>query len=254
MRAAGLALVIGAWLIASSSPAPARADADEFAVEWIPAPEASSDTPVRIHDNHAVFGSRLLPRRLLITDADVIDGKGRLILPKDSELGFAEAPYPMACVINPNKIKRDQHRSFVANSVNTCLIDRDGDGRFEAWSRYESRYYSIGASGKVLMIQPVTPTPYREADPGTSKDYFTVYLRFEGWASSRKLSFSLCLNADAAYPCFTEIPALDVARLPASLDMMGKHMRVVAATHDDIDVILEKQRDPAPIRTSALWY
>lgn len=253
---ARLVVAVIASLALLPSSAAAQKLEGQFAVEWIPTSDTPPLTAISISKGQSILTARMLPTRLLLTNADVLDRKGRLILPKDSELAFAKGPYFMACVIDARKIKRAQRRKFVANSFNTCLVDLDRDGKFDHRSEYASRYWSLGAVGKILDAGDVVPTSYREEDRELSKDYFTLRLVLLGGAkSAQNLVVGICFGDDPVLSdCLTERPYTSVASFPAHLEVMGARLAIRGRQNGRAEIVVEQPISRDPISIQAKWF
>lgn len=249
------AIMVIACLTLLPSSAAAQKLQGKFAVEWIPASDTPSSTALFVGKGQSILTARMLPTRLLITDADVLDQRGRLILPKNAELAFAKAPYFMACVIDPRMIKRAQGRKFVTENLNTCLVDMDRDGKFDRRVGYSSRYWSMGASGKMMDAGDIIPTSYREESPESSKDYFTLRLVLLGGATSSKNAIvGICFRDEPALSdCLTERPEVDVTNFPAYLDVMGARLAIRGRENGKAEIVVERPISRDPFSMRAKW-
>jgi len=192
----GGAIVLGLFATGSSATGlvtPPEADAN-FAVIWILSSSEDFSHQKSVGVGDSALHARLLPSALYINDADVVDDQNRLVLPAGSEMAAAEVDknWKMACVINSYKLSKKYKQRFTAALRNTCLIDTDGDGKFDKYSLYRSAYFSIGAIGKVRHLEGVMPSPYHLLDSKNSVDSPSVDISLLE-VSEKNLSFQFCI-------------------------------------------------------------
>lgn len=154
----------GVWAAALGSPAVHAAPARDYAPAWRAIPALPEQRDVRLTDKSVVPISRLVPEQPYVLSEPVKLSKD--LLPAGTILVQIEQQPLTACEM----VRPPHHESFA------CLVDRDGDGRFDGTYRLFSNSFFMLAAWSNRLPQPITPTGYKAATPDTLPDYVELTL------------------------------------------------------------------------------
>lgn len=138
-----LLLPIGRMLalgLAVTSQLPDRARAqtiDEYQIAWMIPPASSERQTVRAAPQGTLFSTKLLPEKVFLTKSRVVAKNGDFLMPNGTRLALMDYPRLLAC-----NLERGPEGS-VARSNRICVLDEDGDLRFDT--------YFLRSFGKSMM-------------------------------------------------------------------------------------------------------
>ena len=141
-----------------------------LSAEWVALP---SDTPQRtvvLNEGKSQPFVEIVPRTAFRISGDVLDAKGKLLIPKGTILTGTRERADTRCEVK----RRKGNKKFV------CVIDGNGDGQFESASTlwlFSELFISGGpASSKSEPL--ASPAAMIELNPRTEAEHFTIDLFF----------------------------------------------------------------------------
>jgi hypothetical protein len=181
---------------------------------WEVKPYSLSIPPAAIAFTGEIVSSPLRPQRFVTSDADVVDRTGKVILNKSSQLVFVPAmgglknSDPLFC--NWRNIKYSSSPWRFANVSNKliCFMDKNADGKFEAFRECYSMYPAILIDGKCHdKLVAILDQNYTERDNTEFKTDVEVQTRF-----GRDGKISHCVG-NASSECLAFGEELDIRRV-----------------------------------------
>jgi hypothetical protein len=226
------------------------ASGDRFEVVWAVEASSAQKSELIVPNNGVVARTRLLPIKLFVNEADIHDANGRLLLPRDAELAFAEADHIVGCVINPIVVSQRTGRTFQALNINTCLMDKDGDGRFDHQFAYNALLLTLGAVGKMRRVSAIPPATYREVRPELVRDSWNLPLvaAHRGGLTILKLCPGRNPTPTVNGWCLSGEIALRHDRLPATFEALGARFTLHAAANGEARISQQSGFAAQPLR------
>ncbi len=235
-----------------SSSAPPLLD-DRFEVLWQIEPSAPRPSEFDAPLGSVIASTRILPAKLIINDDDVYDGEKTLLIPKGSELAFAESRGVAACVINPWLVNKRTRQTFNAMRVNICLLDVDKDGQFEHSFLYKAPLLSLGATGRMRKISPISPVSYRHLSPTLSQDAPSMAAVLTNAATVLACP-SWNPSPDGTGFCLDGAIRIPRKQLPFTFSMFGAAFTVHSVEKKNARVTQEAGFAAHPVRMKATFY
>ncbi|WP_310535347.1 hypothetical protein [Novosphingobium sp.] len=100
---------------------------DELQVDWAIPADAFAPGKGEAKPGGLTFSFSLVPARMLVANEPVKSGDGKALLPKSAQLYLMVGSRLLAC-------SQDQFAAgFVGSSNRVCVLDSDGNGRFDAY-------------------------------------------------------------------------------------------------------------------------
>jgi hypothetical protein len=211
-RAAGYSSWLAGWLAVATAFVATPAAAEKFSTVWTFRP-VTADAPSSTELDKPFFEQRAIPYRLVRLNEDLSLAKGKplakgtllyLIMDKTNRMAF--------CTFKDLSGGNAAKSLFIpALDTRPCLIDDDGDGKFEKSFSVFELWGSVAptAKGDMRKASPINPVSYSEADPAeTLTDYrLRFFVHAKGSVPEPQLRFVFSAKNDSAtlaYPTAAE--------------------------------------------------
>jgi len=176
MIAAALALLLAA--------SPQSAPQAFYEVAWhiVEAAPAEEGRVVTVRPGELFMRARLLPESVARLEADLVDGSGKTMIAKGSELIGAHPSLRIYCDVQQRGPGLGGVLMGAPAMKQVCLMDADRDGRFDSYFAARSTIKGVPfLSGRVpKKPQGTTSLAYSIIDPATMASSFFVALKYEG--------------------------------------------------------------------------
>ncbi len=225
-RKSRVVLKTSALLVALSLPALAEAGSKnwDYVAVWDVEPQPMAVEPVVLHKSDVLTTARLLPHTMLVASEDVRDLKGLMIVPTGTPLIGLQSRTPIGCLMKPIRPGSILSEILWGQGHLTCLVDTDGDGKFDRFfQKGAPRVNLISGGGKLpAQMNVAQPASYRRADPATLEDAPRVEIRFGSHAPLVKESnfINFAVNGNESAPFGDWIIVKD-KNIPGDFEVMG---------------------------------
>lgn len=223
---------------------PAAAANERYVVMWTIVPQDEL-VPVGWFKPYTTITSvRLIPKTLLVLDADVKGADGALLMRAGTELIGLSSELTIGCTMQTGKA------SILLNRY-VCLVDSDKDGRFDqTFNRGTQNKYLFTGAGKVPGKRAaVAPVGYQPRDPMTATFQPRLYLQY-GWFASLvgELIFQTCFEESdkSGTSCLSPWATVKAKTMPAELESYGGKFRVEGKEENRVQVRMLSAFDPQP--------
>ncbi|MDH7975541.1 hypothetical protein QH494_25425 [Sphingomonas sp. AR_OL41] len=224
-----------------SSPRAEAANKRNYVVGWIVEPDVLlSEEGQWVKPFSTIASAKLLPPKLFVTSDDVV-ADGSVIVPAGTKLIGLQSETMIACTLESPPSKGLAAAIFIGSDHYTCLIDGDGDGRFEQYFKLNGPPAGIPiGTGKVpSKTVAISPIAYTQGDAHSLINPPHVYVQY-GWFASLvgELVFQTCLikNNHATTGCLSPDAIVKNSRLPGTFEALGGTFRVDAKDENRVRV------------------
>ncbi len=247
------ARLIGAYLVALA-PGTALAKDPIFSVSWMVVPQSLPTKQLTLTPDQSEPLFRIVPKSIYRLPVDAVPQKGKTLIPAGTYLAAVDDVPGMVC----EPTRRRGNESFF------CLVDTDGDGRFDACRRLPSKEISYGRRGMVIrkseylfsMATPLAPETREQPiaiDRWQSGDGFSplaVELVFDSrFALQSANRFAICISRSdlkdvwgGTIPtrvCLPQITEVKDRDLPVEQNFLGTKVRFLSVAGKALQAEIE---------------
>jgi hypothetical protein len=240
LHVAGVLIAIAGAADASDAMAQAQAAPPlTFLAVWQPEPQTITGESRHLKSEQVLSATRLLPRQLIVNDADVAGADGQVLVPAGTQMLGMVSKVPVACVIQPEKQSAALRILFGRNRF-ACLIDKDKDGAFDAYfvRGMPDTGFLVGNSKVPAVLTPIKPVAYSERPRGEVQGGPTVELRFNmhhAWV--KETSFKVCFTPNTAI-CLNGWITVKDRNIPGTFEVLGGKVQVFKLEKGQVDAAL----------------
>jgi hypothetical protein len=241
-------------LMLAAAPASAQSQRERYRMVWLVADPLDAATgagqTIRIKSGDLFMRHRLLPVRAARLTSDMVDGNGKLILAKQTEMFALDAGgvavFCEAGAQDPSGMKAVLVGGGYAHN---CGIDRDGDGRFE--NHFKARGVVKGLpslSGK-FPKQPsaIAPTSYEAMAPAAMTARYFVGVEYEGKPLLyNRRNFRITFGNDRKQESLTDWSYISAESYPKSLTQLGGQFTVLSEADGMLTVRIDRNMPLQP--------
>lgn len=242
------AISIAGLLGACTAPDPNR----RLSTNWIVQPREAPADPVVVTSGDLVMKQTLHPTGASQLGSDYQHGSGDDdFLPEGTLLYEVANPVSKVyCAMNLAKSGTLQKILSGPSTTQRCLVDSDGDGRFEgkfvARSPIEGVPLVNGQLPKELKpVEP--PVAYTAVEPSVVGDTYWVGIRYDGKPLLYdRRNFSIDFGNDESDSGLTDWSYIKAEDMPAELSMMRSRFTVVSEGEDGLVIRIDRMMPPQP--------
>lgn len=167
-------------------PAPAIAAVDDLQIDWI-VPAGTFADAKTVERGNVVFNVKPLPRKLYATTRDVTATGGQKLLPAGAQLYAMIGIHLLACS------QAQGPEGYASHSSRICLLDSDGDGRFDsyferntgkAFLTSDGMWYAMNGNPGAAL--PLTDADFVEVSRTLATERPEVHLKVDFFYSKRR--------------------------------------------------------------------
>lgn len=217
--------------------------APTYRMVWNILPQGEVGKTRLIADGAEVVELKLTPPALYRVPADVYDERGKILLPEGVQLVGLQSDVRMACTINPISKSGPKAILFTGGVKRICLIDQDGDGRFE--SKYllsaNEVYFYFRLSGRLpVSRKSIAPIELDSLSPEEIEygPLITIYLR-HGDKPDQPVEMAATVGSFDLFPNYR----VDLADLPQDFQLYGGAIRIARSTDGRFEASIIKEFD-----------
>lgn len=167
---------IVAALLAAAAPAAAAPDPDpgRYELNWIIGPHPLPAGDFWVAKQGQIVETRLLPPELYVAERPVTAADGTLLMGAGQQIVKLRARQLIACNIRRGASGR-------ASGRRVCLVDTDGDERFDSYfERGTGEYYWFALSGEIPgQMRPISAPAFRAAPADQLADAPILTVHFQ---------------------------------------------------------------------------
>ncbi len=247
---------LGTWLVAATialSVTPARAEERElYTVDWHIAAVTDLAEPAWVGPYTSFVQGKMLAKARYVLAGDAVTANGTRVADSGTLIVATNFSQSLGCALTlPGEslvLPVDSKKNIALG----CLLDSDGDGRFD---KFFQRGLFIGdftwnQSALPRKLEPISPVAYRlEQGPGAMAG-IPIYLQYSWFASGvDQLIFQVCNrpNLRSGLGCLAPVIRVKQSSSARVFEALGGRFEVIAKIDNRIQV-----RQLAPIGNSTL--